>query len=130
MSDNLFRKALLTGFGFIDLTAEKAENLVKELVKRGEIVEGESKKYVDELMSKAKETEENLKGKVDEILKDKQYATKESVDELSKYLGVCGRVPLLDPCRGVCKRISGSERISPKTSTKSFCCSESNISFI
>lgn len=86
MTDNFFRKALLTGFGLIDLTAEKAENVVKELVKRGEIVESESRKYVDELMEKAKETEANLKGKVEEVLKEKQYATKESVDELAKKL--------------------------------------------
>lgn len=86
MADNFFRKAMLTGFGLIDLTAEKAENMVNELVKRGEIVEGESKKYVDDLMAKAKETEVNLKTKVEDILKEKQYATKESVDELSKKL--------------------------------------------
>ncbi len=86
MADNFFRKAMLTGFGLIDLTAEKAENMVNELVKRGEIVEGESKKYVDDLMEKAKETEVNLKTKVEDILKEKQYATKEAVDELSKKL--------------------------------------------
>ena len=86
MADNFFRKAMLTGFGLIDLTAEKAETMVKELVKRGEIVESESRKYVDELMEKAKETEENLKGKVEDVLKEKQYATKESVDELAKKL--------------------------------------------
>lgn len=86
MENEFFRKIVLTGVGLADLTVEKAENLVKELVKRGEVVEGESKKYVDDLMKKAKDAEENFKTKVEEILKEKQYVTKEAFDEVSKKL--------------------------------------------
>ena len=86
MENNFLRKIVLTGFGLVDFTVEKAEETVKELVKRGEIVEGESKKYVDGLVEKAKEAEEKLKIKVENIIDEKQYATKADLDILNKKI--------------------------------------------
>lgn len=79
---DIFKKVVLAGMGLVDLTVEKAEVIAKDLVKRGELAQEESKKYTDELLAKAKEAKTNLESKIDEVLKGKQYATKEEVQKL------------------------------------------------
>ncbi len=51
---DIFRKAMLAGLGAFSLTRDKAQELLTELVKAGEIQEQESKEMLEEMMKKAK----------------------------------------------------------------------------
>jgi polyhydroxyalkanoate synthesis regulator phasin len=62
-----WRKALLFGFGVWDFTKQKVEALVEEMVKRGEISQQESPEAVEQIMAKAKETNQALFAKVKEL---------------------------------------------------------------
>ncbi|MGE4548499.1 MAG: phasin family protein [Intestinibacillus sp.] len=53
---NDLRKILLAGIGAVAVTAEKSEEVVKELVKRGELTIEQGKALNEELKHKIKET--------------------------------------------------------------------------
>lgn len=53
---NELRKILLAGIGAIAVTAEKSEEVVKELVKRGELTVEQGKALNEELKHKIKDT--------------------------------------------------------------------------
>lgn len=59
--ENDVKKIFLAGLGAVALTAEKAEDLVKDLVKRGELTMEQGKALNDELKHKIKETVEDKK---------------------------------------------------------------------
>jgi poly(hydroxyalkanoate) granule-associated protein len=69
MSD-LIRKALFAGIGAVALTKEKAEELVDELIKRGEVASEERPKIVQDLLGKAEETKKEWSGKVEKVVKE------------------------------------------------------------
>lgn len=54
------RKSLMLGLGTLSVTREKAENLVSDLVKRGEVTSEEAKKLVGELVKRGEEEREEL----------------------------------------------------------------------
>ena len=62
-----WRKALLFGFGVWDVTKQKVEALVEEMVKQGEISQQESHEAVEQIMAKADETNQALFAKVKEL---------------------------------------------------------------
>ena len=86
LEQDILKKIMLTGLGIIDITKEKAEKIVDELVKRGEVAESESKKYAEDLFKKAKDLEENLKTKIEKIITEKEYATKKEIQEVNEKL--------------------------------------------
>ncbi len=57
----LIKKATLAGVGAAALTAEKVEELAKELIVKGKMTEVEGRKFVDEIQSRAKESKEVLR---------------------------------------------------------------------
>ncbi|MBI4377517.1 MAG: hypothetical protein HY578_00300 [Nitrospinae bacterium] len=52
----LLRKAVSLGLGAIDLSQKKIEELVGDLVKRGEIKKSEGAKLIDEILKKAEKS--------------------------------------------------------------------------
>ena len=46
---DIFEKTLLAGLGLFDLTREKAEKLVNDLIKRGELSQSDKAKAVKEI---------------------------------------------------------------------------------
>lgn len=52
--DDFLKKTIHFGLGVFDYTKEKIENLVEEMVKRGELTRQESSQAVEELWEKAK----------------------------------------------------------------------------
>jgi len=58
--ENLFKKFVYTGVGFVSLTTEKMKNAVEKLVSDEKISEEEGKKLVDEFMKSAGEKKEEL----------------------------------------------------------------------
>jgi len=66
----LFRKGILAGLGLISLTKEKIEDLVDDLVKRGELSKDESSKFVKEVMEKADQRTKEMKDWVDKRVEE------------------------------------------------------------
>ncbi len=67
MSD-LIKKTILTGLGLASLTKEKAENLVKDLIKEGEVSEGEGSKLVKELLEKMEDNKKTMEKQVEKTV--------------------------------------------------------------
>lgn len=87
---DIIKKAMLLGLGVISLTKEKAEELVDDLIKRGEVTREERFKMVDKLLKEAEKQEEELFGKISEtvqkVITDLGLPTKKELDEISKRL--------------------------------------------
>jgi polyhydroxyalkanoate synthesis regulator phasin len=72
----LLHKAWLFSVGVFDFTKEKVEDVVQEMVQRGEITQQESPDAVKQLLAKAQDAQQALWEKV------KEY-TRKAVDELN-----------------------------------------------
>ena len=94
---DFFKKSVLFGLGVFDLTREKAEKIVDEMVKRGEMAQSDKAKAVKELLKGHDERMEKLKRKIDESVekvtarvkgKDKEELAKlqKKIDELTKIV--------------------------------------------
>ncbi len=87
---DIIKKAMLLGLGVLSLTKEKAEELVDDLIKRGEVTREERFKVVDKLLKEAEKQEEELFGKISEtvqkVITDLGLPTKKELDEISKKL--------------------------------------------
>lgn len=66
---NLVKKVMLTGVGLAVMTKEKAEELGRELVKKGEITEKEGKEFVEEILKKSEDARKDFEKKVEESVK-------------------------------------------------------------
>ncbi len=71
----MLQKAWLFGVGVFDFTKEKVEDLVKEMVRRGEITQQEGPEAVRQLLGKAQEAQQAMVAKVKEL-------TKSALDEI------------------------------------------------
>jgi polyhydroxyalkanoate synthesis regulator phasin len=67
-SMSVLKKVMLLGVGAATVTREKAEELVEDLVKRGEVAAGDKAKAIDELQHKAEAATAEIKKLVDERL--------------------------------------------------------------
>ena len=67
MSD-LIKKTILTGLGLVSLSKEKAEKLVKDLIKEGEVSEGEGSEFVKELLEKAENNKKTIEKQVEKTV--------------------------------------------------------------
>jgi polyhydroxyalkanoate synthesis regulator phasin len=63
----LMQKAMAFGLGLWDFTKEKAEEVVAELVKRGELSQQETPEAVEKIMASAQEAQQSLAAKVKEL---------------------------------------------------------------
>lgn len=87
---DVFKKALLAGLGLFDLTKEKAEKIVDDLVKRGELSRGDKASAIKELLKGHDERMKKLKEKIDERVE--KFASKvkgvkkKDLEELSKRI--------------------------------------------
>ena len=61
---DLFKKGVLMGLGAVTITKEKAEQIVDELVKKGELAKDKRSQAVQDLLKKAEEQEKILIDKV------------------------------------------------------------------
>jgi len=97
MSD-LIKKTILTGLGIVSLTKEKAEKLVKDLIKEGEVSESEGSKLVKELLEKVEDNKKSMEKKIEktvcDVLKKLNIPNRKDIvglnskiDKLEKKLG-------------------------------------------
>ncbi len=84
------KKSLYTGFGFAILTKEKIEKAVSDLVEKGKLSEKEGKAFVEELVTKSKESSEELEKKINdkvkETLKKLDVVTRDELKTLEKRI--------------------------------------------
>ncbi|MBU1487093.1 phasin family protein [bacterium] len=66
---DLLKKTALVGLGALVMTEEKIEEIVKDLVKKGEVSQGEGKTLVSELMQKAEAGKKEIEEKIEAIVK-------------------------------------------------------------
>lgn len=89
MSD-LIKNAVLTSLGVLFLTREKAENLAKDLIRKGELSETEEAKFVKDLMEKSEKAGSYIKEKIEKtvgkILKNLNVPTRKDLDEIKQKL--------------------------------------------
>jgi polyhydroxyalkanoate synthesis repressor PhaR len=82
---DFFKKSVLFGLGVFDLTKEKAEKLVDEMIKRGEMSESDKAKAVKELLKGHDERIKKLNAKIDETVEKVTAKVRgKEKDELAK----------------------------------------------
>jgi polyhydroxyalkanoate synthesis regulator phasin len=86
--EDIWRKAKHFGLGVLDFTREKAETLVAEMVKRGELTEQETSQAVTEIMERAKSEQEvfmdKLKAVVEKVVSGAGLARHTDLEDLKK----------------------------------------------
>jgi len=93
MSD-LIKKTILTGLGIASLTKEKAEKLVKDLVKEGEVSEGEGSKLVKELLEKVENNKKAIEKQTEKIVHN--VLKKLNVPNRKDIIGLNHKIEKLD----------------------------------
>jgi len=66
---DLLKKALSLGFGALLVSKDKIEDVVNELVKKGELGQEEGKNLVNELIEKGEASVNEVEGKIEKIVK-------------------------------------------------------------
>jgi poly(hydroxyalkanoate) granule-associated protein len=67
MSD-LIKKTILAGLGALSLTREKAEEITKDLVRRGEVAKTDEAKFVKDLIKRAEKNKGEVEKKIEKIV--------------------------------------------------------------
>jgi polyhydroxyalkanoate synthesis regulator phasin len=67
---DFLKKTYLFGLGLASLTKERVEEIVDEMVKRGEVAEKDRSKVLDDLLTRAKEEQQKLTGTIKETVKN------------------------------------------------------------
>ncbi len=99
---DFFKKSVLFGLGVFDLTKEKAEKMVDEMIKRGEMSQSDKANAVKELLKGHDERMQKLKTKIDESVekvttkvrgKEKEELAKlhKKLDDLAKVVERLGK---------------------------------------
>ena len=87
---DLIKKTMLTGIGIAMKTKDELEELVKEIVKKGEMSENEGKSFFDDLKNKSEEAqkdfEEKIESKFKDLLKKADIATRDDVNNLKNEI--------------------------------------------
>jgi len=86
----LLRKSVLMGLGAVMITKEKIEELVDELIKKGELTEDQRSKAIQDLLEKSKEQEKEFIDKVNAQVKKAVeklgVPTREDIERLEKKI--------------------------------------------
>jgi polyhydroxyalkanoate synthesis regulator phasin len=65
---DLIKKAMFTGIGFAALTKDKIEEVAKDFAEQGKMSEQEGKKFVEELLNRSRESQEELTKQVEALV--------------------------------------------------------------
>jgi polyhydroxyalkanoate synthesis regulator phasin len=87
---DLIKKTMMAGIGLALKTRDEAEDLVKDLVKRGTMSEQEGKKFLDDLLMRYDEArdklEERVEANVKKFLKKADIVTGDELKALKKEI--------------------------------------------
>jgi polyhydroxyalkanoate synthesis regulator phasin len=110
MADNDFRRYLDAGMAFTQLTRARAQAIVKDLVKAGEVQRDQAQERVEELLERSRKNTEMLldvvRKEVRQQLSSMGLATKEDIARLERKIGAGGA-----------KKSSGAKKAAPKKAT-------------
>jgi polyhydroxyalkanoate synthesis regulator phasin len=83
---DFIKKAIFIGAGVASMTAEKIEEVVNEIVKKGDLTEKQGKELLQDLKEKSTKARKDLGERIDKMLKDAlqklQIPTRKEVEEL------------------------------------------------
>lgn len=86
----LLKRSVLTGIGLALKTREEAEDLVKEIIKQGELSEQEGHKFLEDLLQRYDESRMKLEDKIEksvrEFLKKADVVTGDELKALKKEI--------------------------------------------
>lgn len=92
--DDVFRRSFEAGTAFLSMTRERAEALVKELVKAGDVQKGKAQKVIDELVERSRKGTEELRqfvrSEIAEQVGGLGLATKDDIARLEARLDAMG----------------------------------------
>lgn len=80
-TQSILKKAVLAGLGIYSLTREKAQEIMNDLVKRGELSEEDGPKFVKAIMDKADEEVAHLKDLIDKQVNQAMSKIKPSYED-------------------------------------------------
>ena len=87
---DILRKAIFLGLGALTLTREKAESLVDELIKKGEVASSEKYKTIDKLLKESDRIEQQFQEKVnstvEKTISDMGIPTRKDWEDLRETL--------------------------------------------
>jgi polyhydroxyalkanoate synthesis regulator phasin len=86
--EDLFKRFLYTGVGFVALTAEKLQESIDEMVGNGKISEEEGKKLVDDFLrnteERSEEFERKLRDTAESVMEKLSFPSKAEYETLLK----------------------------------------------
>ncbi|HAF62676.1 MAG TPA: hypothetical protein DCK95_10175 [Anaerolineaceae bacterium] len=86
----LFERSVLAGIGVLSMTQEKAQKIVDELIRRGEVQKDEAKDWVESLVQRGDEERQSLRKLIhDEVkssLDELGLATKQDLQDLASKI--------------------------------------------
>ncbi len=84
------RRMTLAGAGLALMTTEKIQEIVDDLVKKGEMTEKEARETVNEFMEKSKQARRDMEGKMEQwvtgFLNRMNIPTRKELDEIKERL--------------------------------------------
>lgn len=87
---DIIEKALLTGLGVLSITREKAEDVVNELIEKGEIKKEKQSELIDRLLEKGKETrgeiEKTVEKTIHNVLERMDIPSRSDIESLEKRI--------------------------------------------
>jgi len=88
--EEFFRKSLMAGLGFLDMTKEKVEDFIDDMIKRGEVTQEQRAQYVKETMDKVEQRSQEAKSwitkQVEETWEKIKPKAQQQIDELQNKL--------------------------------------------
>ena len=88
--ENIIEKMLLASLGALSLTKEKAEKIVEEFVKRGEVAKKDKAGYINRLLERGKDTrmeiEKIVEKSMTKVLSKLNIPAKSDIDALMKKI--------------------------------------------
>jgi len=88
------KKGLYTGLGLALITKEKAEELAKELVTKGELSEKEGKSFIEEILKKSEEAKQELEKKTETLIN--KALKKIDIPSRKEFISVSRRLAKLE----------------------------------
>lgn len=89
----VFQQAFEAGMAFLNLTRDRAEEVVKDLVKAGEVSKGKAQKAIDDLLERSRQGTEELRGLIRREVSELGLATREDVARIEARLDAVASAP-------------------------------------
>jgi len=111
---DLFKKTYLAGLGLATMTGDKIEEIVEELIKKGEVAEKDRKELVEELIAKGKEQRDQLSKSITDSVNKVVYELK--IPRREQYEDLLKRVEELEKKAAAKPKSTSRKKAAPKKS--------------